>query len=169
MEGFQRSARCKTMNRDTPWSVSQLLAHLKRAVEVEVGEKSVQGEIGSCKTASSGHIYFTLKDEHAQLACVMYRYQAASCRVMLREGLRVEISGKATSDYITRILSKLILVGALFLGIVALFPIIFAQVTNVGSLALGGTSILIVVSVALETVRQLESLLMMRHHKGFLE
>ena len=77
--------------------------------------------------------------------------------------------GKPTSDYITRILSKLILVGALFLGIVALFPIIFAQVTNVGSLALGGTSILIVVSVALETVRQLESLLMMRHHKGFLE
>ena len=96
MEGFQRNARCKTMNRDTPWSVSQLLAHLKRAVEVEVGEKSVQGEIGSCKTASSGHVYFTLKDEHAQLACVMYRYQAASCRVMLREGLRVEISGKAT-------------------------------------------------------------------------
>ncbi len=77
--------------------------------------------------------------------------------------------GKPTSDYITRILSKLILVGALFLGIVALFPIIFAQVTNVQAVALGGTSILIVVSVALETVRQLESQLMMRHHKGFLE
>ena len=77
--------------------------------------------------------------------------------------------GKPTSDYITRILSKLILVGALFLGIVALFPIVFAQITGVGSLALGGTSILIVVSVALETVRQLESQLMMRHHKGFLE
>ncbi len=77
--------------------------------------------------------------------------------------------GKPTSDYITRILSKLILVGAIFLGIVALFPIIFAQITGVGSLALGGTSILIVVSVALETVRQLESQLMMRHHKGFLE
>lgn len=77
--------------------------------------------------------------------------------------------GKPTSDHITRILSKLILVGALFLGIVAIFPIIFAQITKVGSLALGGTSILIVVSVALETVRQLESQLMMRHHKGFLE
>ncbi len=77
--------------------------------------------------------------------------------------------GKPTSDYITRILSKLILVGALFLGVVALFPIIFAQVTNVQAVALGGTSILIVVSVALETVRQLESQLMMRHHKGFLE
>ena len=77
--------------------------------------------------------------------------------------------GKPTSDYITRILSKLILIGALFLGVVALFPIIFAQITGVGSLALGGTSILIVVSVALETVRQLESQMMMRHHKGFLE
>lgn len=77
--------------------------------------------------------------------------------------------GQPTADYITRILSKLILVGALFLGVVAIFPIIFAQITGVGNLALGGTSILIVVSVALETVRQLESQMMMRHHKGFLE
>lgn len=77
--------------------------------------------------------------------------------------------GQPTADYMTRILSKLILVGALFLGVVALFPIIFAQITGVGGLALGGTSILIVVSVALETVRQLESQMMMRHHKGFLE
>ena len=77
--------------------------------------------------------------------------------------------GKPTSDYITRILSKLVLMGALFLGVVAIFPIIFAQITGVGSIALGGTSILIVVSVALETVRQLESQLMLRHHKGFLE
>ncbi len=77
--------------------------------------------------------------------------------------------GAPTAEYITRVLSRLILVGALFLGIVAIFPIIFAQITGVGNLALGGTSILIVVSVALETVRQLESQLMVRHHKGFLE
>ena len=79
--------------------------------------------------------------------------------------------GKPTSDYITRVLSKLILVGALFLGVVALFPIIFAQITGVGSIALGGTSILIVVSVALETVRQLEAELRMRNsaYKGFLK
>ncbi|MBQ8622769.1 MAG: preprotein translocase subunit SecY [Oscillospiraceae bacterium] len=77
--------------------------------------------------------------------------------------------GKPTSDYITRILSKLILVGALFLGIVAILPNIFAALTGIGSLALGGTSILIVVNVALDTVRQIESQLMMRHHKGFLE
>lgn len=77
--------------------------------------------------------------------------------------------GAPTAEYITRVLSKLILVGALFLGVVAIFPIFFAQITGVGNLALGGTSILIVVSVALETVRQLESQIMMRHHKGFLE
>ena len=77
--------------------------------------------------------------------------------------------GKPTSDYIQRVLNKLILLGAFFLGIIAVFPNIFAAVTGIGSIALGGTSILIVVNVAIETVRQLESQLMMRHHKGFLE
>ena len=77
--------------------------------------------------------------------------------------------GKPTSDYIQRILSKLILVGAMFLGVVAIVPNVFAAVTGIGNLALGGTSIIIVVNVALETVRSIESQLMMRHHKGFLE
>ncbi len=77
--------------------------------------------------------------------------------------------GKPTSDYITRVVNKLTLVGALFLGVIALLPILFAMFTGIANLALGGTSILIVVNVALDTVRQLESQLMMRHHKGFLE
>ncbi|MBQ9375808.1 MAG: preprotein translocase subunit SecY [Ruminococcus sp.] len=76
--------------------------------------------------------------------------------------------GKPTSDYITRILSKITLVGAVFLGIIAIFPIIFGAMTGI-NIAMGGTSILIVVSVALETVRTMESQMMMRHHKGFLE
>ena len=76
--------------------------------------------------------------------------------------------GKPTSDYIQRILSKITLVGAVFLGIIAIFPIFFTQITGI-NIALGGTSILIVVSVALEMVRQLESQMMMRHHRGFLE
>ncbi len=79
-----------------PLSVTELVARLRRAVEVEVGEQRVQGEIGSCKMAGSGHIYFTLKDEASQLQCVLYRYQANSCRVRLREGLQVELSGRAT-------------------------------------------------------------------------
>jgi len=76
--------------------------------------------------------------------------------------------GKPTSDYIQRVLSKISLVGALFLGIVAVFPIVFLNLTNLDVSSMGGTSILIVVSVAIETVRTLESQLMMRHHKGFL-
>ena len=76
--------------------------------------------------------------------------------------------GKPTSDYIQRVLSKISLVGAVFLGIVAVFPIIYLNLTNLDVSSMGGTSILIVVSVAIETVRTLESQLMMRHHKGFL-
>ena len=78
--------------------------------------------------------------------------------------------GKPTSDYIHRVLSKITLVGAFFLGIIAIFPIFLGMAdNNLRSLSMGGTTMLIVVSVALETVRTLESQLMMRHHKGFLE
>ncbi len=78
--------------------------------------------------------------------------------------------GKPTSDYIQRVLSKITLVGAIFLGIIAVIPAIISAVfPDLGNMALGGTSILIIVSVALETVRTLESTIMMRHHKGFLE
>jgi len=77
--------------------------------------------------------------------------------------------GKPTSDYIQRVLSKITLVGAVFLGIIAIFPIALGWFdSSLRSLSMGGTSILIVVSVALETARTLESQLMMRHHKGFL-
>ena len=77
-------------------------------------------------------------------------------------------AGKPTVDYLRRVLSKITLVGAFFLGLIALFPIIFAAFTGIPA-AMGGTSILIVVSVALETARTMESQMMMRHHKGFLE
>ncbi|MCI5911522.1 MAG: preprotein translocase subunit SecY [Oscillospiraceae bacterium] len=78
--------------------------------------------------------------------------------------------GKPTSDFIQRVLSKITLVGAFFLGVIAILPIFLTHLdSNLSSLSMGGTSILIVVSVAIETVRTLESHLMMRHHKGFLE
>ncbi len=76
--------------------------------------------------------------------------------------------GKPTVDYLRRVMSKITLVGAFFLGLIALFPIIFGVATSL-PVAMGGTSILIVVSVALETARTMESQMMMRHHKGFLE
>ncbi|MDE7121981.1 MAG: preprotein translocase subunit SecY, partial [Oscillospiraceae bacterium] len=77
--------------------------------------------------------------------------------------------GKPTADYIHRVLSKITLVGAVFLGVIAILPIALGWFDrSLQSLSMGGTSILIVVSVALETARTLESQLMMRHHKGFL-
>lgn len=81
--------------------------------------------------------------------------------------------GKPTSDYIKKILNRITLLGALLLSVVALFPNIIVLFTNlIGSpmtLSLGGTSLIIVVGVALETVKQLESQMMMRHYKGFLD
>ena len=81
--------------------------------------------------------------------------------------------GKPTSDYIKKILSRITLLGALLLSVVALFPnllTIFTKLINKPmALSLGGTSLIIVVGVALETVKQLESQMMMRHYKGFLD
>ncbi len=77
--------------------------------------------------------------------------------------------GKPTTDYIKRVLSKVTLIGALFLGVIALFPSVFGKFTGIYGLSLGGTSIMIVVGVALETTQQIESQMMMRHYKGFLE
>ena len=78
--------------------------------------------------------------------------------------------GKPTADFITKALAKVVFVGALFLGVVALLPLIVgAFSTSLSNVAVGGTSVIIVVGVALETVKQIEAQLMMRHHKGFLE
>ena len=78
--------------------------------------------------------------------------------------------GKPTSDYIQRVLSKITLVGAFFLGIIAIIPIFISIFDpQLATLSMGGTTILIAVSVAIETTRTLESHLMMRHHKGFLQ
>lgn len=81
--------------------------------------------------------------------------------------------GKPTADYIKKILNRITLLGALLLSVVALFPNVITLFTNlIGApmqLSLGGTSLIIVVGVALETVKQLESQMMMRHYKGFLD
>lgn len=75
--------------------------------------------------------------------------------------------GKPTSDYIAKVLNRVVLVGALFLAFIAVFPMAFSGI--VPSMMLGGTSLLIVEGVALETVKQIESQMLMRHYKGFLE
>jgi len=81
-------------------------------------------------------------------------------------------AGKPTSEFIQRVLTKITLFGALYLAIIAITPIIisyFSETARDSGISLGGTSIIIVVSVALETIKQLESQLLMRHYKGFLE
>ncbi len=77
-------------------------------------------------------------------------------------------AGKPTTDYLSSIISKLTWFGGLYLAIIAIIPMMVRFIPNV-DLAFGGTSILIVVGVALETIKQLESYLVMRHYKGFLE
>ncbi len=77
--------------------------------------------------------------------------------------------GKPTADFIKKVINKIVIFGAVYLGIVALLPIIAGSLLDIGSLAIGGTSVIIVVSVALETVKALEAQMLMRHYKGFLD
>ena len=81
-------------------------------------------------------------------------------------------AGKPTSEFIQKVLTKITLFGALYLAIIAVVPLVisrFSETAQRSGIALGGTSVIIVVSVALETIKQLESQLLMRHYKGFLE
>lgn len=77
--------------------------------------------------------------------------------------------GKPTADFITKVLNKITMFGALYLSVVAIVPIITGNLFGYSSLAIGGTSVIIVVGVALETVKQMEAQMLMRHYKGFLE
>ena len=78
--------------------------------------------------------------------------------------------GKPTADFIQKVINKIIVFGSVYLGVVALLPIIAGNfMPAVRNLAIGGTSVIIVVGVALETVKQLEAQMLMRHYKGFLE
>ena len=77
--------------------------------------------------------------------------------------------GKPTADFILKVLNKITMFGALYLSIVAIAPIITGNLFGYSSLAIGGTSVIIVVGVALETTKQMEAQMLMRHYKGFLE
>ncbi len=78
--------------------------------------------------------------------------------------------GRPTADFIAKILSRVTIIGALLLSVIALLPLIFSRVTGMGTMSIGGTSIIILVGVALDTTKQLESQMMMRHYsKGFLD
>ena len=77
--------------------------------------------------------------------------------------------GKPTVDFIKKVLNKITFFGAIYLGIVAICPLIVGKFVNNSALSIGGTSVIIVVGVALETVKALETQMLMRQYKGFLE
>ena len=77
--------------------------------------------------------------------------------------------GNPTAAFIQKVLNKVTLFGAVYLGIVAILPLIIGKIVNVAALSIGGTSVIIVVGVALETVKALENQMLMRQYKGFLE
>ena len=75
--------------------------------------------------------------------------------------------GKTTSEYLYRIMNRVTLSGAVFLGLIAVLPFIVQGLTNIGSVSIGGTGLLIVVSVVIETMKQIEGQLIMRDYEGF--
>jgi preprotein translocase subunit SecY len=77
--------------------------------------------------------------------------------------------GRPTAEFLAKVLNKITMFGALYLSVVAILPIVTGAIIGASYLAIGGTSVLIVVSVALETEKALEAQMMMRHYKGFLE
>ena len=81
-------------------------------------------------------------------------------------------AGRPTAEFISKVLNKITLFGAIYLAVIALCPLLvsfFSETAKNSGVSLGGTSIIIVVGVAIETVKALESQLLMRHYKGFLE
>jgi preprotein translocase subunit SecY len=77
--------------------------------------------------------------------------------------------GEPTVNYLNKILTRITLVGAIFLGLIAISPSIAQSLTGIATMSIGGTGILIVVSVILETTKQLESMMVMRSYEGFLK
>ncbi|MDD2420703.1 MAG: preprotein translocase subunit SecY [Heliobacteriaceae bacterium] len=77
--------------------------------------------------------------------------------------------GRPTSDYITKVMTRITLVGGLFLAAISLLPVFIIKATGISNIYFGGTALLIVVGVALDTMKQLESNLLMRHYQGFMK
>lgn len=76
--------------------------------------------------------------------------------------------GKPTTDYLDNVMTRITLSGAIFLALIAMMPHIVVWLTGIEGIYIGGTSLLIVVGVALDTMKQIESLALMRHYQGFM-
>ena len=153
---------------------------LPPTVEMFLKEETAKKFEGFFKLFSTSHwfysiIYFVLILFFAYFyASIQYNPVEMANNIRKNSGMIPGLRpGKPTADYIKKILNRITLLGALLLSVVALFPNVITLFTNlIGApmtLSLGGTSLIIVVGVALETVKQLESQMMMRHYKGFLD
>ena len=143
-----------------------------------IGEENVKGTFweGFFNTFSMGGwiymaLYFVLIIGFAYFY-VTIQYNPVEMANNLRQnngtikGIR---PGKPTQDFLAKILSKITLIGALFLAFIAIIPLLYSNLTGMRGLMMGGTSVIILVGVALETMKQIESQMMMRHYKGFLD
>ena len=153
---------------------------LPPTVEMFLSEEKVEKFAGFFNLLKTSHwfysiIYFILILFFAYFyASIQYNPVEMANNIRKNSGMIPGLRpGKPTADYIKKILNRITLLGALLLSVVALFPNVITLFTNlIGApmtLSLGGTSLIIVVGVALETVKQLESQMMMRHYKGFLD
>ncbi len=153
---------------------------LPPTVEMFLSEEKVEKMAGFFNLFKTSHwfysiIYFVLILFFAYFyASIQYNPTEMANNIRKNSGMVPGLRpGKPTADYIKKILNRITLLGALLLSVVALFPNVITLFTNlIGApmtLSLGGTSLIIVVGVALETVKQLESQMMMRHYKGFLD
>ncbi len=115
-------------------------------------------------------VYFLLVVLFTYFYTMVIFYQQKIPENLQRQGAFVPgvRPGKATADYLQRVIQRITLVGALFLGAVAIMPYIATQITGIQSLLISATSILIVVGVAVDTIRQLEAQLVMRNYEGFI-
>jgi preprotein translocase subunit SecY len=77
--------------------------------------------------------------------------------------------GKPTADYLDRVMTRITLAGSIFLALIAILPNFLAAATSIQGVYFGGTALLIVVGVALDTMKQIESLVLMRHYQGFMK
>jgi preprotein translocase subunit SecY len=115
-------------------------------------------------------VYFLLVVAFTYFYTMVIFYQQKIPDNLQRQGAFVPgvRPGKATADYLQRVIQRITLVGALFLGTVAIMPYIASEITGVQNLLISATSILIVVGVAVDTMRQLEAQLVMRNYEGFI-
>ena len=123
--------------------------------------------VKSCEKVEKSQVALTIEVNAAEFeAAVEKAYQKMRRKINV-PGFR---PGKPTADFIQKVINKIIVFGSVYLGIVALLPIIAGNLMEgVKNLAIGGTSVIIVVGVALETVKALEAQMLMRHYKGFLD